>query len=104
MGQMHQAVVDLATALGRYRALSDQESAYLEAALFPTYRREHSNRYTPCEDRKLRQLAKRGKTALQMQEHLPHRSEHSIRHRLTALGIRLAKRDRPVRLSCGREA
>lgn len=104
MGQMHQAVVELATALGRLRALTDTESQYLEDALFPTYRREQSNRYTPCEDRKLRQLAKQGKTALQMQEHLPHRSEHSIRHRLTALGIRLAKRDRRERLREGKVA
>ncbi len=104
MGTMHQAVVDLATELGRFRALTPEESCYLEKALFPNDRRERSNRYSAIEDRKLRLLAKRGKTALQMQEHLPHRSEHSIRHRLTALGIRLAKRDRLVRLSEGKVA
>ena len=95
MGQMHEAVVTLATELGRFRALTDAESAYLEAALFPaTVRCERSNRYTTAEDRKLRQMAKCGKTAGQMREKLPHRSEWSIRHRLTMLKIPLAKRER----------
>lgn len=95
MGQMHDAVVHFATELGRHRALNDTESAYLEAALFPpTVKCERSNRYTTKEDRTLRQMAKRGKTAGQMRERLPHRSEWSIRHRLTMLGIPLAKRER----------
>lgn len=105
MGQLHQAVVHLATELGRHRALTDQESQYLEAALFPpTIRCERSNRYTAGEDRKLRQMAKRGKTAGQMRERLPHRSEWSIRHRLTMLGIPLAKRERQKWLREGKGA